>query len=221
MASKSDNKLVSMNMFIILSLVFILIEILLLVLFFPTESIIDSLNAERKEMVTWFGQEKTVEMIQKSESTFNAVFLETGIVHEVYEWFTHDQRVTYSNEGIHSLSQSSFFMDVEQKIHNFWLVVKSALLRFELLKYSAIISLIFIIPTIIDAIMVREANMHLPGNISANVYDLFKLISFSLFLVPIVIVLWPFAISPIYVSVWAIALAVSFWFYITNTQEKV
>jgi hypothetical protein len=180
----------------------------------------------RKEVVTvnkWFGAEKTKEIYTNSVEVYQSMFVDTGIIKGSYSFFlpkAHDESVK-RNAGIDRLGKSKIWGYVQDRLDAFWMVVKSGMFRFQLLLICFLHCLPFLIPSLVDGLMQREICKTSEDNASLNIYTVSKTVLLSVMILPPILLVSPFAISPLYVGWWALFLAVSAWLMSANVQHRI
>lgn len=182
----------------------------------------------KKEVVTvdrWFGTEKTKEMYADSVEMYKSAFVETGLIKGSYNFFLPKSHNTHPNvkrnTGIEKLGRAKIWVYVKARLDTFWLVVKSGMFRFQLLLICFLHCLPFLIPSLVDGLMQREICKTSEENASLNIYTVSKGVLLTVLVLPPVLLVWPFAISPLYVGWWAIFLAVSAWLMSANVQHRI
>lgn len=198
-----------------------LLQMVLLPLLVPTDHLVNTFNKERKHVANWFGYDRTMEMIVDADENFEALFINTGIASELTEWLTHDPNIDYKNDGMNEVSQHPFFEVISEKLQNVWLMAKGGLLRVEMIFISILLSLSFLIPSVIDGLVIRERLRGSTDNVSTIFYHQSQKIFTGCLLLPLLAVFWPIAMSPIYFVVWTFFLAGSVWLMCKNLQLNV
>lgn len=180
----------------------------------------------KKEVLTvnqWFGSEKTKEMYLSSAEIYQSMFVDTGIKRGSYSFFLpkdHDVSLK-RNEGMDRLGKAKIWFYIQERLDAFWMVVKSGMFRFQLLLICFLHCLPFLIPSLVDGLMQREICKTSEDNASLNIYTVSKTTLLSVMILPPVLLVWPFAISPLYVGWWALLLAVSAWLMSANVQHRI
>lgn len=197
------------------------LQIIILPLLIPTSHLVNTFNQERQQIAHWFGYERTTQMINTSEENFNVLFVDTGVVSELHEWLTHDRQKDYKNTGINEISEHPMFPVIEEKLNNIWLMVKSGMLRIEMVLICILLNLWFLVPSIVDGLVVRERLRDGSENVSTIFYHQSQKIFTACLLLPVLALFWPIAMSPIYFVVWTFLLAGSCWLMCQNLQLKI
>jgi hypothetical protein len=207
--------------FLVVSLVLLLIEIIVIVALVSPQRINATIQQEQIAFQNWFGQNKTKDMIIASNTTFDFLFVETGIAEEFNSWFYHDTSKRYRNQGIQTLNESSFFSGFYSRLEQFWLVIRFSFLRAQMIWVCLILALTFIIPAIIDGLMIRQVQRYGDENVSLNLYQFAEYTFYSCLIFPLYIMFSPITISPLYMVPYCLVLACSVWVLAANVQHRI
>lgn len=199
--------------------IILLVELFILCLI-PRKHLVEIIDAERQHSVTWFGENKAKEMIDDASSLFNLLFVDTGIVEESRDFFVEHRSREYK-EGWQRVSDAPLWDMLVEAMEKFWMVLESGMLRLQIMSVCLLISLSFIVPSLIDGLIKREIQKYGEENVSINIYSVSTLVFCSAFLLPFILLFWPMAISPPYMAIWTLILAGSLWLLASNVQLKV
>lgn len=212
-----------MNKTVLFWLVIFVCEIVVVMVFINPTYIKSEFKKEVVTVNKWFGKDKTKEMYADSLKAYQSMFVETGIIEESYHFFlpkSHSEDVKV-NEGIERLGKAKIWGYIKERLDAFWLVVKSGMFRFQLLLICFLHCLPFLVPSLVDGLMQREICKTSEENASLNIYTVSKSVLLTVLILPPVLLVWPFAISPLYVGWWALFLAISAWLMSANVQHRI
>lgn len=187
----------------------------------PSEFLIDSFNQERQSLVTWFGNDKAIAMVNVSFERYEAWFVDSGLVNFVDKLFYTNQQQDMHNRGMQDVLNDDLFASLNYRVDLLWVVVQSSLIRLEMLFICLLLSLAFLIPTIVDGIARWQISRGGDQNASINFYTVAEDIFYLLLLLPLFIIVAPFAVSPLYLFIWTALLSLSLWFVISNLQHRI
>jgi|AntRauTorckE5430_2_1112549.scaffolds.fasta_scaffold03784_5 hypothetical protein len=187
----------------------------------PSEFLIDSFNQERRALVTWFGQDKAEAMVNISFERYQSWFVDSGLVQFVDDLFYTNQQQDMHNRSMQNVLNDDFFSSLNYRVDLLWIVVQSSLIRLEMLIICLILSLAFLLPTIVDGIARWQISRVGDQNASINFYTVAEDIFYILVLLPLFILVSPFAISPLFMFIWTAMLSLSLWFVISNLQHRI
>ena len=148
------------------------------------------------------------------------LFVDTGIVEESRDFFVEHRSREYK-EGWQRVSDAPLWDMLVEAMEKFWMVLESGMLRLQIMSVCLLISLSFIVPSLIDGLIKREIQKYGEENVSINIYSVSTLVFCSAFLLPFILLFWPMAISPPYMAIWTLILAGSLWLLASNVQLKV
>lgn len=187
----------------------------------PSSFLIDSFNQERRSLVTWFGQDKAEAMVNVSYERYQSWFVDSGLVKFVDELFYTNQQQDMHNRTMQNVLNDDFFSSLNYRVDLLWIVVQSSLIRLEMLIICLLLSLAFLLPTIVDGIARWQISRVGDQNASINFYTVAEDIFYVLLLLPLFILVSPFAISPLFMFIWTAMLSLSLWFVISNLQHRI
>jgi hypothetical protein len=205
---------------IFLCFVFVILVELLILAFLPRQHLVDVIHTERQYSLKWFGEEKSLEMINSANGVFNGMFVDTGLVEGSNNFFLKHRNKKHG-KGFQKMSDSKFWDHLVSGVDKMWLIIESGMLRLQIMWVCLLLSLSFVIPSLLDGVVKREIRKYGEDNSSINVYSVAMLVLTSTFSLPLVLLFWPMAISPPYMAIWTIILAFSIWLLSSNVQLKV
>jgi hypothetical protein len=198
-----------------------IITVIVITFAVPSDFLIDSFNQERRGLVTWFGQTKAETMVNVSFDRYQSWFVDSGLVAFIDELFYTNQQQDMHNVSMQNVLNDDFFSSLNYRVDLLWIVVQSSLIRLEMLIICLLLSLAFVIPTIVDGLSRWQISRVGVDNASINFYGVAEDIFYSLVLLPMFILVSPFAISPLFMFAWTGALSLSLWVVISNLQHRV
>jgi hypothetical protein len=212
-----------MNRTVLFWLVVFGCEIIVLLVFINPTYIHSEFKKEVLTINKWFGAQKTKEMYTDSLDVYQSMFVDTGIINGSYRFFLPNKEnlETQTNTGIRKLGKAKIWVWIKERLDSFWVVVKTGIFRFQLLLICFMHCLPFLMPSLIDGLMQREICKTSEENASLNVYTVSKNVLLSVLILPPILLVWPFAISPVYVGWWALFLATSAWLMSANVQHRI
>lgn len=212
-----------MNKTLIFWVVVLGLEFLFIITLINPSYVKGEFRQEIKSVVHWFGKTKTEDMYRQSQKNYKSLFVESGVKQASYDWLLpkSNQELGIRNEGIKELGNAKIWKFIKNRLDAFWNMVKSSLFRFEVLLICFMHSIPLLVPAAIDGLMQREVTKRGSENASINFYTQSKNVLFTALILPPILLIWPMAISPIYVGWWALILVVSIWLTAANTQHRV
>jgi len=205
--------------FLLVFLCILLAEVFILCAL-PKEYVIKIINEEREYAVTWFGENKTKEMLNDASDLYDLFFVDTGMVEASQKLFVKHRDRDYK-KGWQEVSDAPLWDMLVESMNKFWMVLESGLLRLQIMWVCLLVSLSFILPALSDGLVKREIRKYGEHNVSVNIYTVAMFVFNSAFMLPFILLFWPMAISPPYMTIWTIILAGSIWLLASNVQLKV
>lgn len=196
------------------------IQLLLVVTFISPEHVRTETKKEFEIISKWFGEDKAVAMFNNANSTFRGVFVESGFVKASYDTLVPERKRDYQDASMNEIANSSFFISVKERLDAFWISVRASIMRLDLMWICILHCLIFIIPTIIDGLMKLEKQKLTEDNSVLNIFDVAIFVLSVCVIGPLIILMWPMAISPTYVGVWALIMSIAAWLTASESQQN-
>ncbi|GAA5132710.1 DUF4400 domain-containing protein [Thalassotalea piscium] len=184
----------------------------------PLESVKSIIEEETNHTKTWFGEQKTNSMLKDASNLFTLLFISTGAVQGSNDFFLKHRKKRY-NKGWQQVSDAKIFDMLASAMEKIWLVIKSGMLRLQIMWVCLLLGMSFILPALIDGLAIRQIQKWGESNVSPNLYSYFNVIFISCFAVPFILLFWPMAITPIYMLAWTVILAGSLWVISSNWQH--
>ena len=208
--------------FLFIALIILLLEILAVAFIFKPADIESSIKKEIDYLQTWFGHNKTVEMVQGANANFDTLFIQTGVVDEVNFWFNYREDSSHiKNQGMRDLGDSDLILGFWDKLDQLWMVMKFSMLRIQMIGVSLLLALTFIIPSIVDGLMIRQVNRYGDDNVSVNLYNFAEYTFYACLAIPVYMLFIPFAISPVIMVFYTLTLSFSIFILAQNLQHRV
>jgi hypothetical protein len=208
--------------FFLIAFLILILEIIAVAIIFEPHDVERSIKQEISYLQTWFGKDKTKEMVVDAHNAFDSVFVSTGIMDEFNSWFDYRQDVSHiKNEGVRALGESGFVYSFWEKLDQFWMIMKFSLLRVQMMSVSLLLALTFIIPSVVDGLMIRQVNRYGDGNVSVNLYNFAEYSFYACLALPVYLMFAPVALSPIVMVFYTLFLSFSIFILAQNLQHRV
>ena len=208
--------------FLFIAVIILLLEIIAVAFIFKPADIELSIKKEIGYLQTWFGQNKTTEMVQDANANFDTLFIQTGAVEEVNFWFNYREDTSHiKNKGIRDLGDSELVLSFWDKLDQIWMVIKFSMLRMQMIGISLLLALTFIIPSVVDGLMIRQVNLYGDNNVSVNLYNVAEYTFYACIAIPVYMLFIPFAISPVIMVFYTLILSFSIFILAQNLQHRV
>ena len=120
-----------------------------------------------------------------------------------------------------ALGESGFITGFMARLDQFWLVLKFSFLRVQMISISLLLAMTFIIPSIVDGLMIRQVNRYGDDNASVNLYNAAEYTFYGCLIFPLYLTFAPFAISPIVMVFYTLTLSASIFILAQNLQHRV
>lgn len=195
-------------------ILFIIFEIAVFTFFAPQENVVEMINKERRITAEWMGVERTTQMIERADAIYKDTFLNTGIV-----------KGTFQIMGVDDPSKNNMWLStgiydkVVERINTFWLLVKAGLMRIEVMLVYLAVSLLFLIPIVVDGFVIREIRKQGASSPSTNIYTAGKDGLYICLAIPVFFLIWPFTIYPAYMVLWTLSIGVCCWLLSAHFQH--
>jgi hypothetical protein len=183
--------------------------------------VIEIINTERLAAARWFGESKTIEMIESSRLNYERLFVDSGFKDVVYETFYTDQRLDRGNAAFNWVNDEKIFAAVNERLEALFYLLQAMLFRFDLFMICLLLSLLILVPTVIDGLCRWQISRSSDQNASINVYNVSERIFYLLLTLPIYAFFLPMAITPVAFSVWMGVLCVAIYCMASNLQHRI
>lgn len=203
-----------------LTLAFIL-EVVLMALVISPAYLVTLINVERKQVLVWFGEEKTQQMLLSARQSFETHVENTGLKDTIIDMFYIDSNRLRSDLGISDVVHYHEIGYLNQRIDSLWLILEAVFLRIDLFLICLGLSLVFLIPTIVDGLCVWQKQRSSDENASINIYNVAEKTLYFLAILPVYGLFAPFPITPAAIMIWAFIIALCAWFMISNLQHRI
>lgn len=188
--------------------------------FLPNNEAVSILNEERQNVVKWFGENKTRKMLKNADELYIKLFQETGMVDGSIH-FVLRHRDNKQKAGWEKMSNSTVWDSLANGIKRIWLVIRGGFFRLQVMWICFLLSLSFIVPSLVDGLVKRAISKLGESNVSLNIYNLSMPVFLSAIGLPLFLLFLPVAISPVYMLIWTVILAGSVWLISSNVQHEV
>lgn len=199
----------------------LLIEFAGLVLFLPKSVVIEMINTERMASARWFGDTKTIEMIEASKANYEYLFVQSGFKEAVYDTFYTDQRLERGNKALDWVNDEKFFAAVNERLEALFYLLQAMLFRFDMFLICMTLSLLILIPTVIDGLCRWQIARSSDQNASINVYNVSERTFYLLLALPIYAFFMPVPITPVAFTLWMGMLCIAIYCMASNLQHRI
>lgn len=206
--------------FLFISLILLILEVIAVAALISPNTINTAIQKEITYLNTWFGKNKTTDMLTSAQDSFDSMFVHSGVQDEFNSWFEHDNSKV-KNKGMRELGESGFITGFMARLDQFWLVLKFSFLRVQMISISLLLAMTFIIPSIVDGLMIRQVNRYGDDNASVNLYNAAEYTFYGCLIFPLYLTFAPFAISPIVMVFYTLTLSASIFILAQNLQHRV
>lgn len=204
--------------FIISLLIF---ELAAIIFFLPKSLVISMITEETASSVRWFGEEKTQSMIASSEERYQRIFVDSGFKEVVYDTFYTDQRIPKNDKVFSWVNDERLFSAVNERLESLFLLFKAMMFRLDMFFICLLLSLLILVPTIIDGLCRWQISRSSDNNASINIYNVSERTFYLLLLMPIYAFFLPISLTPAAFSVWMGLFCFSIYFMASNLQHRI
>ena len=205
--------------YIIFSL--LLFELVAIIFFLPKEMVISMINEERLASMRWFGEEKTKNMIESANEKYEAIFVESGFKEVVYETFYTDQSLERDNAAFSWVNDEKLFASVNERLEAVFYLFEAMMFRIDTFLICLLLSLLVLIPTVIDGLCRWQILRSSDNNASINIYNVSERFFYLLLLLPVYAFFLPVPITPAAFSIWIGFICISIYFMASNLQHRI
>lgn len=131
----------------------LLAELLLLLVLIPNHWLQKVVDKENDMLRSEMGRPSAEWVIDKGESWYDTLFVETGINYEVYRFFIPSQQERAASKGMENLGATSWFPWVEGRGDALATILQQSLQRIALLKTWMLFFILMVIPFVWDGLM--------------------------------------------------------------------
>lgn len=203
-----------------LTLLFIF-EVVFLTLFVPKDYLIEIVKIERAQILHWFAGDRTSQMIYESQDTFQRLIIDSGFKQGLLDIFFVDSTKLTQNRGMNNFIQSPEASWGNERLDSLWIVLHAVFLRWDLFVICMGLSLLFVIPTVVDGLCNWQKLRSSDENASINIYNVSEKTLYLLALLPIFGLFAPFPITPVAIILWALVCSFCIWLMISNLQHRI
>ena len=196
----------------------LLVESIVVIMVVPPTLIVNAAQNEEALIAETMGMEVAESLADRARAKFDAWFVDTGIMAESFHLFVPTEASKRKSVGIETMAEGLFEV-VRRRIESFWNLVFVALQRALGFAMWFPLLLPFSIAAAFDGATVRRVKLLTFGISSAPIYGaaVHGLVVLAFF--PLYYAGWPFAITPLVVPVWFVALALCLKTLIGNLQR--
>ena len=205
--------------YIILSL--LLFELTAIIFLLPKELVVNMINEERLASVRWFGEEKTEKMIESANENYETIFVESGFKEVVYETFYTDQTLDRNNAAFNWINDEKLFSSVNERLEAVFYLLEAMMFRIDTFLICLLLSLLVLIPTVIDGLCRWQILRSSDNNASINIYNVSERFFYLLLLLPVYAFFLPVPITPAAFSIWIGLICIAIYFMASNLQHRI
>lgn len=205
--------------YIILSL--LLFELTAIIFLLPKELVVNMINEERLASVRWFGEEKTEKMIESANENYETIFVESGFKEVVYETFYTDQTLDRNNAAFSWINDEKLFSSVNERLEALFYLFEAMMFRIDTFLICLLLSLLVLIPTVIDGLCRWQILRSSDNNASINIYNVSERFFYLLLLLPVYAFFLPVPITPAAFSIWIGLICIAIYFMASNLQHRI
>ena len=205
--------------YIILSL--LLFELTAIIFLLPKELVVNMINEERLASVRWFGEEKTEKMIESANENYETIFVESGFKEVVYETFYTDQTLDRKNAAFNWINDEKLFSSVNERLEAVFYLLEAMMFRIDTFLICLLLSLLVLIPTVIDGLCRWQILRSSDNNASINIYNVSERFFYLLLLLPVYAFFLPVPITPAAFSIWIGLICIAIYFMASNLQHRI
>lgn len=196
-------------------------EFAAIVFFLPKELVLSLITEERIASARWFGETKTLEMMQSAKENFDLLIVDSGFRQMVYDTFYTDQRLDRGNKALNWVNDEKFFGAVNDRLDALFHLIEAMFFRFDMFLICLLLSLLILIPTIIDGLCRWQIARSSDTNASINVYNVSERFFYLLLALPVYAFFLPVPITPAAFSIWMGSLCFAIYFMASNLQHRI
>lgn len=198
--------------------ILLLLEGIVVILVVPPTLIVNAAHNEEALISTTLGADVADELGRKTRDRFDAWFVDTGVMSASFQLLVPSEEQKRNSKGIETLAES-FFEVVRRRIESMWNLVFVAVQRALGFAMWFPMLLPFFIAATFDGAVVRRVKLLTFGISSAPVFGTAMHAAIVLAFFPLYYAAWPFAVTPLVVPIWFIALALCLRTLISNLQR--
>lgn len=196
----------------------LLVESVVVILVVPPTLIVNAAHNEESLIATTLGEEVADSLASKAREDFDSWFLDTGIMAESFHLFVPTEASKRQSSGLETLAEGLFEI-VRRRLESLWNLVFVAIQRAHGFMMWFPMLLPFSIAAAFDGATVRRVKLLTFGISSAPIYGAAMHAIVILAFFPLYYGAWPFAVTPLVVPIWFIALALCIKTLIANLQR--
>jgi hypothetical protein len=196
------------------------IEFLAILFIVPKSWVVAAINEERAATARWFGNERTLQMIDAAQARYNSIFVDSGFKEQVYYIFYVRQNKE-AVKGMEWATEDNVFRIVAERIDTVFLLLKAIMFRLDLIMISLVLALMVMIPTLIDGLCNWQINRNSDENTSINIYNMAEWVFYTALILPFYVILLPTALTPILFTVWMFFVCISMHTVASKLQHRI
>jgi hypothetical protein len=194
-------------------------QIVLVMMFISPDHIKEEVATEYKKTEWWLGVQNTAELYKKSTFDYKHSFVETGIEDFVFDTFVLHKQET-DDKAMARAQKEPLWKVIEDRLTALFFIIQTMFFRARLFLMTFFLTLPYLIPVMIDGLMAREILKLSEDNASVTMYSISKYTLAFLVFLPFLMMFWPWAISPMWLLIWAIIFSMNVWQVAKNFQHR-
>lgn len=196
-----------------------IIQIVLIGSFLPSDFLQTQILNERQMTSDWMGTATMHDLVRTSDQSFNAIFVDSGIVRGSYRIIpNYEER--QNSVGISDLG-TGLWNYVGSRIEVFWLTVYQAVQRWRTLLMWLPFLLPVFVPAVVHGLCIREIKKVSYGYASPVVYHSAGHALAFILALPLFYITSPISIHPAGIFIWGIAFSFVILTIASNIQKQI
>jgi len=198
--------------------IILLIESIVVILVVPPTLIVNAAHNEEALIAGTLGEDVAESLATKARANFDSWFVDTGIMAESFHLFVPTEANKRKSAGLETLAEGLFEV-VRRRMESLWNLLFVAIQRGHGFAMWLPMLLPFSIAAAYDGATVRRVKLLTFGISSAPIYGAAMHAIVILAFFPLYYAAWPFAVTPLVVPIWFIALSLCVKTLIGNLQR--
>ena len=199
----------------------LLFEFTAIVFFLPKKWVLEMINEERMAAARWFGESKTLEMLESAKENYDKYIIDSGFRQVVYDTFWTDQRLEPENDVYKWINDDRLFIAVNERLDAIFYLIEAMMFRIDMFLICLLLSLLILVPTLIDGLCRWQISRNSDNNASINVYNMSESLFYLLLTLPVYAFFLPLPITPAAFTFWIGAICFAIYFMASNLQHRI
>lgn len=206
------------SVFIILLV--LLIEVVAVGILTSNNWLHDSIGDERDMVSNWLGRETSSDLVIKTNTYYQSLFVDTGLVKASYALIPTEEERQRSG-AFTDFGRESLFPAAKERIDVMWAAIYQSIQRMTLFVLWTPYMLPLFIPAFIDGLSVRQIKKVSYGYASpVRYHTAYHFIVVLIAAIPFYLAL-PVAVTPLVIPLWAAAFSFAVMLMLTNLQKQI